>query len=173
LSWAASELKSEGIKPVLAASSARRSWFAAYLVAGTLAAALISFAYLFSHGIRLALGIAFLALVYGWIIGAMGLFFLLRTRHPKDAWWIGGAALLLAVYTAVTPESEAFTARSVWHPLTPFKFCLHNAFIYPGRFPSVVWLSTHKAQGLALLLFVSLIAWRGTLRVLDRLPLLS
>jgi hypothetical protein len=172
LGWAASEMKSEAMKPILAAGSARRAWLAAYLVAATLAAALISFAYLFSHGIRVAMGISLLALVYGWIIGAIGLFFLLRADRPHDAMWAGGMLLLLAIFSAVSPASEVLTSGSVWHPLTPFKFCLNRTLSLTGSLSSIIWLSALKAQGLGLLLFLSLVAWRGTLRVIDRLVIL-
>jgi hypothetical protein len=172
LNWAASELQSDAMKAVLAVSSVRRAWLVAYLVGATLTAAFISFFYLFSHGARLALGVSLLALVYGWAFGILGLYFLLRADHPQEAVWVGGAILLLAVFTAVSPGSETFSAGSAWHPLTSFKFCLYQAVSLSKGLSFMAWLSQLKAQGLGILIFLSLVAWRGALRAMDRLELL-
>ncbi len=170
LAWAADDLQSGALRAALAASHARRSWLAAHLFAAPLIAAAACFCALLSQGIRPAFTGALIVLPYGWAFAVLGMTLFLLADRPSGVVWWGGAALALVAWSA---SSEGVGSSGVgrtlapWHPMALFKFGLHRALHPVGSAgPSLVQA---PYPGLILTFLVALLAWRWSLRVLDRL----
>ena len=174
VAWASGDRESAFMRSVLAAPTARRAWLATYLKLIPLMASLVCFLALLSRNVHLALGAAALVLTYGWIVAAVGLWMLLHAGRPRETMWMGGGALALAVFT-VAPDLSLRSGWA-WHPLALLKSTLHQALTGPhGSSPMgsfVDALREPALQGILPSLVLSLIAWRWSLRTLDRLEML-
>jgi hypothetical protein len=169
MGWAAADRIGGPMAAVLAAPHARRPWLVAYLVAASLAAGAIAFACVLPNGFRPALIAGLLSLAYGWIVAAIGLCLLLRAGRPRDAHWIGGVVLALAVLARTPAEAGVKGTAWVWHPMMLFKCGLSQALYTPGAAPAAsgsLW--SLPLYGIAAPLLFSLFAWRWALRTLDR-----
>ncbi|MBW3622790.1 MAG: hypothetical protein KY468_05200 [Armatimonadetes bacterium] len=176
LGWAAADRTNGLMGPVLAAPTARRSWLVAYLMGASLLAGLIGFACLLPHGFRAALVAGLFALVYGWMLAALGLCVLLRMERPRDLHWIGGVALAAGVALSSPLSAAVGETYGVWHPLSLFKYGLSRALYSTGTAsgaaPVAAGVWDLPLHGMAVPLLLSLFAWRWMLRSLDRMEAL-
>ena len=153
---------------VLSAGLARRAWFVAHLAAAALFAAGACFAVLSTHGLRAAFGAALVALVYGWVVGTIGLFAVLRSRRPGETVWIGGILLALILASASLLETEAYGAGHAWHPLYLFQYGIRRALALSSI---SAYASGFRIEGIIPPLILSFIAWRWALRSVERLEI--
>ena len=172
LGWAAADRTGPVMRPVLAAPAARRAWLSAYLMAAPLVAALSCFACLLPNGIRPALGSAVLAAAYGWMIAAIGFCILLIADRPREAVWITGIVLALTVYTAAPEGTPLLGISSGWYPFALFKLELRQALASSGSPFTLKGIAYGRFVGVLPLLIVALLAWRWSLRSLDRAEVL-
>jgi uncharacterized membrane protein HdeD (DUF308 family) len=177
LGGAASDRADGPMASILAAPHARRPWLVAFFTAASLVAGLAAFSALLPSGFRPALVAGMLALAYGWMVAALGLSLLLRVRRPREAHRIGALALAVLL-AAPSPAAAAMKGTAwVWHPVSLFKVGLSQALYITGGSPGsptmLGMIRDLPLHGIILPLLLSLVAWRWTLRALDRMEMLT